>query len=122
MLTMQKPTRSGWATLQAGLQPYPGHQLRYFLGSGGFGEVWEAEVDGGAPVALKFMPSNRGRTAQQEMRAIQLLWRLDSPHLVHIDRVWAFQQYIVIAMELAEGGLDSLLQLYKAECGTPIPA
>ncbi|MBY0524695.1 MAG: serine/threonine protein kinase [Gemmataceae bacterium] len=107
-------------TLHADLKPYPGYRLRQLLGVGGFSEVWEAEVDGGSSVALKFMPCDNGMAAAKEIRSIQKMKQLVHPNLVGIDKIWCYENYIVIAMELAEGDLDDLFQAYQAEFNTAV--
>jgi serine/threonine protein kinase len=106
--------------LESNLEPYPGYRLRRLLGRGSFGEVWSAEVAGGDLVALKFMPCDSGRTAIQEMRALQVIRRRPHPNLLRTDRIWTYSSFVVIAMELADGSLYDLLQVYRAELGTPI--
>ena len=110
--------RSGQPALQAGLVPYPGYRLRTFLGRGGFGEVWEAAVEGGAPVALKFMECNASRSAQHEIRTLQVVQHLSHPNLLRVERVWSYQSFLVIAMELAHADLDDLLQAAQKKHGT----
>lgn len=107
--------------LHAGLKPYPGHRLRRLLGRGGFSEVWEAEVEGGPNVALKFMPCDSGVAAAQEIRSIQKVRQLDHPNLVRIDRIWCYENHIVIAMELADADLDDLFEAYRTTLATPVP-
>jgi serine/threonine protein kinase len=106
--------------LQSGLEPYPGTHLRQKLGRGGFAEVWEAETAEGKSIALKFMPCDDGLAASKEIRSIQAVRQLRHPHLIHIDNVWCYPGYIVIAMELADGSLFDLLEAYRLEFGTSI--
>jgi serine/threonine-protein kinase len=105
--------------LYAGLEPYPGYRLSRFLGSGACGEVWEAETPNG-PEALKLMRCGPGRPATEEMRSIQLMRQLEHPNLIRIDRVWAYEQYLVVAMELATTSLESLFHACKAEASLSI--
>lgn len=107
--------------IQAGMEPHPGYRVTRFLGRGGFSEVWEAEAPDGARVALKLMSSADGRVAPREIRSMQMVRKLQHPSLVRVDSVSLYRQYIVIAMELAEGGLNDLLEAYQTELGTPIP-
>jgi serine/threonine-protein kinase len=100
---------------------YPGYRLRRLRGSGGFGEVWEAETEAGRTLALKFLPCARGRGAAQELRSIQVIQTLEHPHLLKIDRVWCAGEFLVVAMELADGSLSDLLEVYRADLGTPLP-
>jgi hypothetical protein len=101
---------------------HPGYRLRRLRGRGAFGEVWEAETEAGAAVALKFLASTGSEGAVQELRSLQIVRQLQHPYLTRIDRVWAAPGCLVIAMELADGSLADLLEVYQAELATPLPA
>ena len=101
---------------------HPGYRLVRPRGRGAFGEVWEARTEeDDRPVALKFLPVARGQTAAHELRSIQLIRQLSHPHLTRIDRVWGAGGFLVVAMELADGSLADLLDVYQADLGGAIP-
>jgi len=99
----------------------PGYRLRRCLGRGAFGEVWEADGPG-EPVALKFLRCANGSRPAQETRSLETVRRLTHPNLVQVRNIWAASGYLVVAMELADGTLQDLLEAYRAEFDTPIPA
>jgi serine/threonine protein kinase, bacterial len=106
--------------LQQGSEPFPGYRLRAFLGQGAFSEVWSADRPNGRRVALKFLSIDQEHSTVKELRALQAIRQLNHPHLLAIEQVWCLPGYIVIAMELAEGTLADLLEIYQSELGTPI--
>lgn len=112
----------GAQPLHQGLKPYPGYELRQFVGRGGFSEVWEAETEGGARIALKFMPCDSGAVAAREIRSIQKMRQLEHPNLLRIDKIWCYENHIVLAMELADADLEDLFEVYQEEFGTAVPA
>jgi len=101
------------------MEPVPGYRLIQHLGRGGWGEVWKATHDG-VSCALKFIPCDCHQAASQEIRALQAIRQIQHPHLIHIEQIWSVSGYIVIAMEMAEGSLLDLLDVYYAEFGEPI--
>lgn len=107
------------SSLRIGSEPFPGYRLNRLLGRGGFGHVWEAETGSGR-VALKFLPCKHGRSAADELRAIQAIRPLRHPGLVRIDQVWCQPGYLVVSMELADGTLADLLALHQSEAGQPM--
>jgi serine/threonine protein kinase len=104
-------TTPGAFFVAAGAEPAPGYRLKRVRGRGGFAEVWEADSPSG-PVALKFMISANTGTTARELRSLQSLQALDHPFLVKTQSVFTVPGYIVIAMELAEGTLLDLHQVY----------
>jgi serine/threonine protein kinase len=108
--------------LEAGANPRPGYHLERFRGRGGYGEVWEARTPQGTRVALKFLPCGLSDRASREIRSIQAVRQLHHPNLVRIHNVWCCPGYVVVAMELADGSLLDLLQAFRQEYGTPVPA
>lgn len=107
--------------LKKGAEPYPGYQLSQFLGRGGWGDVWKAvRVADNASFAIKFLPSDSPREAAQEIRALQAIRQLSHPNLVRIEHVWSCEGYLAIVMEMAEGSLADLLEVYYAEFNVPI--
>jgi serine/threonine protein kinase len=108
--------------LVTGAEPFPGYRLKRLLGRGGWGQVWRAERPDGVHVALKFLPCDSQLAGVQELRALQSIRQLQHPHLIRIDQIWSWSAYIVIAMELAEGSMVDLLDLYYTEFRTCIVA
>ena len=106
--------------LQSGTEPYPGYVLKQFLGRGGWGEVWKAEHDGNKVSALKFLPCENQNAAPFEVRALQAIRQLKHDNLLQMQQIWSCPGFLVIVMELAEGNLHDLLDVYYTELNSPI--
>jgi serine/threonine-protein kinase len=107
--------------LQPGHQPFPGYWLHLPIGRGGCGEVWEAQTADG-PIALKFMRGKNVSTATREIRSTEAIRSLRHPNLLRVDQVFMQSDYIVIAMELADGSLLDVLDLYLDDHNQGLPA
>jgi serine/threonine protein kinase len=112
-----RSTTPGAFAFAVGAEPSPGYRLRCVRGRGGFAEVWEAEAPSGPPVALKFMPTSNMTTTARELRSVQSFQALEHPYIVKTYGMWSVPGYIVINMELAEGTLLDLMQVYQTDLG-----
>lgn len=108
--------------LEVGSQPIPGHRLTQRLGTGAFGEVWEAHDPDGQPVALKFMSCRSASLVSSEIRIFRRLSELDHPRFIRMFGVHATASHIVLSMERADGNLEDLRQVYLEETSKNIPA
>jgi serine/threonine protein kinase len=108
--------------LEVGSQPIPGHRLTQRLGTGAFGEVWEAHDPDGKLVALKFMDCRASSLISSEIRVLRGLSELHHPHFIQLFGVHANAQHIVLSMERADGNLEDLRQVYLEETGKNIPS
>jgi serine/threonine-protein kinase len=115
-----RSTTPGAFSFAVGAEPSPGYRLRCLRGRGGFAEVWEAESPSGPPVALKFMPTSNMTTTARELRSVQSFQNLEHPYIVKTYGVWSIPGYLVLNMELAEGTLLDLMQLYNDDLGQPL--
>jgi serine/threonine protein kinase/tetratricopeptide (TPR) repeat protein len=87
-----------------------GYVLVKRLGSGGFGEVWQAQAPGGIPVAIKIIfRSLDHQDSKNEMQALELIKGLRHPFLLPVLGFWTLQDRLLIAMELADGSLRDRL-------------
>jgi serine/threonine protein kinase, bacterial len=109
------------ARLATDFEAVPGYRLGRFLGKGGWGEVWQATREDGTAIALKFLPCDSQLAAAQEIRALQTIRQLKHPSLIHIEQIWSIADYVVVGMELADGSLADLLDVYYTELRQPIP-
>lgn len=105
----------GALELRAGQEPFPGYELLQHVGEGGWGEVWKARRSDGTLWALKFLPADNHLSAAQEIRALQAIRQLSHPNLIRIEQVWSGTGYLAIVMELADGSLLDLLDVYFTE-------
>jgi serine/threonine protein kinase len=87
------------------------YRLRYRLGRGTSGSVWEAEDSHGGLAAIKFIIGHDGLTTSTLIWSLQAYRSLAHPHLVHIEDVYAEEGYVAVVMELAD---TSLLNVWKA--------
>ena len=106
--------------IEAGAQPFPGVTLKGIRGRGGYAEVWEARAADGRRVALKFMQSANSGSTVREMKALEVVRRLDHPHVLRLYDTFCVPGYVVVSMELADGSLLDLLDASVDACGTMI--
>ncbi len=106
--------------LSSNFEPVPGYRLTRFLGRGGWGEVWKARHETGEPIAMKFLPCDSPLAASQEIRALQNVRQLAHPSILTTHQIWSIPGYVVVGMELAEGSLLDLLDVYYSEFESPI--
>jgi hypothetical protein len=100
-----------------------GYKKIKHLGTGGFGEVWQAEAPGGIPCAIKIIfRSLEHEAAQRELQSLELIKRLRHPFLLQTQRVELVDGKLQIIMELADGSLrDRLRECIRAgQKGIPV--
>ncbi len=106
--------------IKSGIEPFPGYRLVQFLGRGGWGEVWRADGPGKKRVALKFLGGAGSTVSSMEIRALNGIKALAHPNLLRTEHIWSCENYLVICMELADGSLHDLLDVYYTELGSPM--
>lgn len=106
--------------LEVGSEPFPGLKLVQLLGKGGFAEVWEGVNSRGDHIAVKFMAVANTASSVKEMRIIQAIQKISHRGLLRVDHVWSLPKYIVVAMELADGSLFDLQELFQTEYRTAL--
>jgi serine/threonine protein kinase len=108
--------------LHPGLEIMPGYVLVSYLGSGGFGEVWQAVAPDDSPCALKFIDLARGVVAARESRALAFMKGLRHLHVLRIREVRNVGSYLVVCMELGQGTLKDRLSECQRQGLPAIPA
>jgi serine/threonine protein kinase, bacterial len=108
--------------LVPGAEPYPGYRLVHLLGKGGWSDVWKARQENGGTCALKFMPCDPGLAPSKEVRALQALHHIKHRYLLEIRNIWSCPGFVVIVMDLCDGSLLDLLEVYLRELEEPMSA
>lgn len=89
------------------------------IGSGAFGEVFEALAPGGVKVAIKrILRSVDHPASKSEHDALEAIKGLSHPFLLKTNAYWVLDDKLVIVMELADGSLTDRI-VYHQEHGLP---
>jgi formylglycine-generating enzyme required for sulfatase activity/serine/threonine protein kinase len=105
---------------EAGARPSPEYTLLKKLGEGGFGQVWKAHDNNGFEVALKFIQLDQ-IASDEEVRELEVMKKFGHANLLVLHRYWSIDNWLVVALELAQGTLLDRLRAAEAQGQAGIP-
>ena len=99
-----------------------GYKLTRKIGSGGYGDVWEADAPGGLKKALKVVFGYHDeRRAQSELKALDRIKQARHPFLLSLERIEIYNSQLIVVSELADKSLSDLANEYRLKNGEGIP-
>jgi serine/threonine protein kinase len=111
------------SALPSGIVPADAqYQLVRKIGSGAFGEVFEALAPGGIKVAIKRILRGVDHPASQsEFEALEAIKQLAHPFLLKTNAYWVFEDKLVIVMDLADGSLADRMEHFQSSGQPGVP-
>ena len=99
-----------------------GYKLTRKIGSGGYGDVWEADAPGGLKKALKIVFGFYDeRRAQSELKALDRIKQARHPFLLSLERIEIYNSQLIVVSELADKSLSDLANEYRLDNGEGVP-